>query len=99
MNLSRRLFLRHTATVGAVAATASVPEAQAEPETTPLEKVKWHMREIESLISKDGGKRTTVLAVADYGDDSGYRGSRGMGLSEGHFRNADGMFAPKGGEA
>jgi hypothetical protein len=69
------------------------------PKPTPLEKVEWHMREIERLVSEDGGNRATVLAVADYGDDSGYRGVRGVCLSEGLLRNDNDMFAAEGGAA
>jgi hypothetical protein len=71
----------------------------AERELPPLEKAKWHMRELGRLISEDGGAFPMVIAVADYGDDSGYHGARGISLRGDDLTNTDGMFVPKGGVA
>lgn len=55
MSITRRLFLRQSAAVGAVGAVATVPAA-AEPELTPWKWALWHMRELERLAIEDGAR-------------------------------------------
>ncbi|KQZ87356.1 hypothetical protein ASD64_19975 [Mesorhizobium sp. Root157] len=93
--INRRRFLITTATAGAAVAVAA-PVVAAEPEMTALEKAEWHIRELRRLVSEDGGKRATVMAVADYGDGIGHNGCRAIGITgDGRLKNDDGMFARK----
>jgi hypothetical protein len=96
MIVSRRLFLRHTATVGAVAATASVPEAQAEPVRTPREQAIWHLRQLEQLTRETGAKKVHAVVLGDYG-----RGDcRALAIQDsGKLVDREDMFTPKGGAA
>lgn len=63
--ITRHLFLRDTAAVGAAVAIAA-PAAAAEPEMTPREKVIWHMRELERLAKEDGAREATVWVVGRF---------------------------------
>lgn len=93
--VNRRRFLRGVA--GAATATAvAIPAAAAEPEMTPAEQAEWHCRELVRLITQDGGRRVTVVAVADYGDNRDYRDHGIISLRDNAvFRNDDGMFGGK----
>lgn len=104
-DISRRNALTITgaglaATLAGFAAHAAAHKSlNAEPIMTRLQQAEWHLRELERLIGDDGGSRPLVFAVADYGDDSGFMGARGINICEGRIRNDDGMFDPKGGAA
>lgn len=99
MSITRRLFLRHTASAGVVAAVAA-PVAAAEPEMTPREKALWHMRELERLILADGASTVTIIACGmDYDgiEHIDHCKSAMLGTEDGFHHG--GMFAPKGGDA
>lgn len=97
--ISRRRFLLNTTIVGAAVAVAA-PAVAAEPEMPPLEQAIWHMRELARLVSEDGGKKITVIAMGEYDAGPGKGQAKAMGSwVGGKIKNEDGMFAPKGGEA
>lgn len=97
MTVSRRLFLRHAAAAGAIAATTSAPAAKAEPQMTPREQAIWHLRELERLVREDGGWDAAIMAIAKY---TGHEDCRMISVRpSGRLTCDDNMFAPRGGEA
>lgn len=67
MSITRRLFIRNAAAVGAVGATVTAATAEAAPERTPYEQAIWHIRELERLIAEDGGSHPIILVQGKYG--------------------------------
>lgn len=102
MNITRRLFIRNTAAVGAVGATVAVPAtAEAAPERTPHEQAIWHIRELERLVAEDGGITTYIAVMGHYGEYAGGRDTecRAILSHDGRLDDVDGMFVMKGGAA
>ncbi|MFC3207397.1 twin-arginine translocation signal domain-containing protein [Aquamicrobium soli] len=96
MSITRRIFLRHTASAGVVAAVAA-PVAAAEAEITPRKKALWHLRELERLAKVDGASNVVVQVIGSY---TGNEDCRCLGIHySGRLMDNKGMFAPKGGES
>lgn len=101
MSITRRLFIRNTAAVGAVGATVATPAAvDAAPERTPHEQALWHIRELNRLIREDGGIATYIAVMGHYGKYVGGRATecRAIMSHDGRLNDVDGMFVMKGGE-
>lgn len=64
MSITRRLFIRNTAAVGAVGATMAAPAA-ASPIKSLREQALWHMRELERLAIEDGAQ-SAMIAVTGF---------------------------------
>lgn len=99
MSITRRLFLRNSATAGAVAATVAIPvavEAAAEPEMTIRERAIWHMRELERLAMEDGASGAMVVLTgrpASYGKCGTYNGFKTLMIDHrGVINDYGGMF-------
>lgn len=67
MSITRRLFIRNAAAVGAVGATVTAATAEEAPERTQYEQAIWHIRELERLIAEDGGINPIILVQGTYG--------------------------------
>ncbi|SFJ57274.1 hypothetical protein [Aerobium aerolatum] len=52
MTITRRLFLRNTAAVGAVGTTLAAPAIAAKPEMTPHELASYHARQLAEAMNQ-----------------------------------------------
>lgn len=102
MSITRRLFIRNTAAVGAVGAAVATPAAvDAAPERTPHEQALWHIRELERLVFEDGALDCHIFVGGHYSEyiEGRTRDVRAISLHRGGLVDKDGLFAAKGGEA
>lgn len=101
MSITRRLFIRNTAAVGAVGATVAAPAAvEAAPERTLHEQAIWHIRELERLTLEDGALDCHIFVGGHYSEyiEGRTRDVRAISLHRGRLVDKDGMFVMKGGE-
>ncbi|MDH6235160.1 hypothetical protein M2281_005782 [Mesorhizobium soli] len=66
MSITRRLFLRHTAAVGATVAIPLPVAAEPQPTMTPDEQVRWHLNEAHRLMEQITGHHYDAAIEEDF---------------------------------
>ena len=103
MSITRRLFLRNTASASAAIAAVAIPTVAAEPQMSARDRAIWHMRELERLAIEDGAGSAMVMVVGrPWGGASAYEHCKTLMLDKhgnvDDFGDCD-FLAQKGGAA
>lgn len=93
-DFNRRRFLTGAAGAATVAAVGAA--AVTEPEMTPVEKLRWHVREIAELLREDGAGEPLVI-LCGRPLEGGYARDKSMAFfaDEARVNNPNGMFGGK----